>query len=162
MNFIYIIFCVSSLPAFLLVHQSSNPALRRGLTSGFIVLVLICVLESSGNYNAVAEVYVHVCARARRKYNIICLCAYKREVYDLAHDYRHDEWCTRTACCYDSAPRDGFITGIFAGSVCRERSESHYYNVFPHVFLPTLTRKLSSFTIAADVITAIWIRVPTW
>lgn len=47
------------------------------------------------------------------------------------------------------------LPGYLPAVSAEREAKSHYYNVFPHVFLPTLTRKLSSFTITADVIIAI-------
>lgn len=60
---------------------------------------------------------------------------YKWEVYDLAHDYKH-EWCGSSLLIqYNNACIFGAMALLpeYSPSVSALREKSYYYNVFPYI-----------------------------
>lgn len=100
---------------------SLSPALRRGLTSDFII----------GTYSDLfAGVQVIIIPQLRPHYVYV----YKWEVYDFAHDYRR-KWCSSNLFIqYNNACISGAIALLpeYSPSVSAPREESYYY-IFPHV-----------------------------
>lgn len=98
---------------------SLSPALRRDLTSDFII----------GTYSDLfAGVQVIIIPQLRPQYVYVC----KWEVYDFAHDYRR-KWCsTNLFIQYNNGCISGAMALLpeYSPSVSAPREESYYYISF--------------------------------